>query len=194
LVVRQSVPAVGGEYVYSLGASGALLLQGLGEYCLIGPRRLGSHNGELSIVHAVELNDIHLSLLQAGLPATWSPASEIRSQNELTDFGYAKDYDAVVGIRLDGVERRLALEYERSPKAAKHYLAIVDLIGQEKHLSHVLYLAPTYDLMNYVKRFFKKTAVGVYFGMVRDWHAQLLDMPVFSASSPVACTLRKALQ
>jgi len=39
---------------------------------------------------------------------------EIRSQNELTAFGFAKDYDAIVTVRTDIGERRFALEYERT--------------------------------------------------------------------------------
>ena len=49
----------------------------------------------------------------------WMGSMEIRSQNELTAFGFAKDYDAIVTVRTDIGERRFALEYERTPKAAK---------------------------------------------------------------------------
>jgi hypothetical protein len=97
LIVKQAPASVGGRVVYSLGASAALLLQGLGEYCLIGPRRLARGNSESSLLHALELNDIQLSLLQAGPGQKWIPACEIRSQNVLTHFGFAKDYDAACG-------------------------------------------------------------------------------------------------
>ena len=192
LVVQR--PAPGGESVFSIGANGALILQGRGEYCLIGPRRLGSNNGEFSILHAVELNEIHLSLLRSGLPATWTPASEVRSQNELSDFGYVKDYDAVVWVKWADGEIRFALEYERSAKAAKHYQAIASLLKRESRVSHVLYLVSNYDLLSYVKKFFGQAAVGVYFGVVRDWHAHLLEMPVSVASTPVSWPLCQALQ
>jgi hypothetical protein len=194
LVVRQTATAAGGRIVYSIGASAALLLQGLGEYCLIGPRRLDSGNGESSILHALELNDIQLSLLRAGLGTRWTAACDIRSQNGLTRFPYAKDYDAVVAVRVDGVERCFALEYERSAKAKKDYRAIADLLDEEKQVSHLLYLASNYDVLSYLRRVFRPTPVSLWFGIVREWHAQLLSMPVVDASSPVPQPLYGALQ
>jgi len=192
LIVRQT--AAGGKVVYSIGGTAALLLQGLGEYCLIGPRRLDSGNGESSILHAVELNDIQLSLLRAGLGARWTAACEIRSQNGLTHYRYAKDYDAVAAVRVDSVERSFALEYERSAKAKKDYLAIADLLDQEKQLSHLLYLASNHDVLSYLRGVFRPTPVSLWFGIVRDWHAQLLSMPVVDASSFLPQPLYEALE
>jgi len=110
-----------GEYVYSIAGSAAVFLQASGEYCLVGQDHLGSGRRERSVLHALGLNGIHLSLLRAGLLVRWMGATEVRSQNELTAFGFAKDYDAVVTVHTEAGERRFALEYERSPKALKHY-------------------------------------------------------------------------
>ena len=46
---------------------------------------------------------------------------EVRSQNELTGFGFAKDYDAVLTVHTEAGEQRFALEYERSPKPMRYY-------------------------------------------------------------------------
>jgi hypothetical protein len=194
LVVRQVAAAAGGRMVYSIGATAALLLQGLGEYCLIGPRRLDSGNGESSILHAVELNDIQLSLLRAGLRARWTAACDIRSQNGLTRFRYVKDYDALVAIRVEGVERCFALEYERTAKARKDYRAIANLLDEEKQVSHLLYLVANYDVLSYLRRAFRPTAMSLWFGLVREWHAQLVSMPVVDTSSPVPQPLHEALE
>ncbi len=40
----------------------------------------------------------------------------IRAKNELTSSGYAKDYDAIVTVRLNERLVSFALEYERTPK------------------------------------------------------------------------------
>ena len=180
--------------VYSIGTSAALLLQGLGEYCLMGRRRLDSGNPESSILHALELNEIQLSLLKAGLGARWTPACEIRSQNVLTRFRYAKDYDAVVTVRADNEERCFALEYERSAKAKKDYLAVAQLLDGEKRISHLLYLVPNYDVLTYLTGILRPASLSLWFGIVRDWHEQLLGMPVVDASSPVPQPLYEALQ
>jgi hypothetical protein len=193
LLLKRASSAVGGRAVYSVGASAALLLQGLGEYCLIGPHRLASGISEFSIVHALELSEIQLSLLRAGIGARWTPACEIRSQNVLTNFGYAKDYDAVVTVEVANVERRFALEYERSAKAKKRYAIIADRLSGEHRVRHLLYLASNHDVLSYLRSCFPPTPIKVWFGIVWDWHAQLLGMPVVEASSSVRQPLYEAL-
>lgn len=194
LVVRQAPATAGGRVVYSVGAPAALLLQGLGEYCLIGPRRLASGSSESSILHALELSEIQLSLLRGAPGARWIPSCEIRSQNVLTRLRYAKDYDAVVRVRADTVERCFAMEYERSAKAKEHYLAIADRLDEERQIRYLLYLASNCDVLSYLREVFRPTPVSLWFGLVQDWHAQLLNMPVLDASSPVPRRLHEALQ
>lgn len=177
-VVQREVPMCGAQPVYSIGRSSALLLQGRGEYSLLGLHRRNCNDVDPSTLHAVELNEIQLTALRSGLLARWTPAVEIRSQNELTGFGYAKDYDAIVAVCTDVGRNRFALEYERTPKAAKFYRAIAADIAQEHHLDRILYLAPNYDLLRFLSTFFTNAKPPVYFGLVRDWHERLLDMRV----------------
>lgn len=192
-VLRREMPARGMQPVYSVGRSGALLLQGLGEYYLLGRERGNPNLVEPSALHAIELNDIHLTALRSGLLVRWIPAIEIRSQNELTGFGYAKDYDAIVTLRADTDDKRFAVEYERSPKAAKIYRAIVGSLAHEQHVDCILYLAPNYDLLRFVATFFVNAKRPVYFGLVRDWHERLLDMPVSQYAMANGLRLRDVL-
>jgi len=179
--------------VYAVASSAAVLLQGMGEYCLIGHDRSNAREVDRSVLHAVGLNEIHLSLLRAGLLVRWVGAMEIRSQNELTGFGFAKDYDAVVAVRTEVGERRFALEYERSPKTIRYYRAVAASVSQEAHVNQVLYLVCNYDLLRFVSGFFRKSQGRVFFGLVRDWHTQLLDMPVSDSSATGFLRLREAL-
>ena len=195
IVERRTQPPIAGEqFVYSIGVSGAMLLQGAGEYCLFAPSRRGRGDDDLSVRHSLELNEIHLTLLRSGLPVRWNPATEIRSQNELTTFGYAKDYDSVVEVTLDGEELKFGLEYERTPKAEKDYRLIAGRIAEEVHLNHLLYLVPNHDLLSYVLRFFEQPKPHIYFGIVRDWHTQLLDMPVVDVFRQNRLSLIEALR
>ena len=178
LATRQTVAGCTGGFVYSVGGGGAALLQGMGEYCLVGRDRFNGKETERSVFHALELNDIQLSALRAGLLLRWISSLEIRSQNELTRFGFAKDYDAVVTVRTEAGEARFALEYERSPKPKRYYGNVAAALDREAHVSHVLYLACNYDLLQFVSSFFRSSRCQVFFGLVKDWHAQLLDMPV----------------
>ena len=193
-IVRKALPALGnGQFVYSIGASGALLLQGAGEYCLIAPSRGGTGDGGMNVLHSLELNEIHLTLLRSRLPVRWIPATEIRSQNELTTFGYAKDYDAVIEVRVGDAELKFALEYERTPKAERDYRKIASRIAGEVHLRDLLYLMPNHDLLHYVLRFFAQATPRIYFGIAREWHAKHLDMPVLDVTRQHRPSLREAL-
>ncbi len=123
----------------------------------------------------------------------WVGATEIRSQNELTGFGFAKDYDAIVTVRSEVGEHRFALEYERSPKTTRYYRAVAASMSQEAHVNQVLYLDCNYDLLRFVSGFFRKSQGRVFFGLVRDWGAQLLDMLVSDGSATGFLRLREAL-
>jgi len=184
LVRRQTMQGCTGEFVYSVAGGAAMLLQDMGEYCLVGRDRFNGKEAERSVLHAIGLNEIQLSVLRAGLLVRWIGSMEIRSQNELTGFGFVKDYDAVVTVRTETEDRRFALEYERSPKPMRFYRDIAVALGREAHVSHVLYLVSNYDLLQFISGFFRNSQCRVFFGLVKDWHAQLLDMPVsgYSAS------------
>ena len=177
LVRRQTVSGCTGEFIYSIGSNAAMLLQANGEYCLIGRGRFNGKETERSVLHSIGLNDIQLSALRAGLLVRWIGSMEVRSQNELTGFSFAKDYDAVLTIRTAVGERRFALEYERSPKPMRYYRDVAAALSRETQVSQVLYLVPNYDLLQFVSGFFGNSR-SVFFGLVNDWHSQLLDMPV----------------
>ena len=194
LVERYSVPSFPSDLVCTIAPHGAVVLQGLGEYCLFSSRRGDERRQQFNVVHALELNDLHLSLLRVEPTARWTYATDIRSQNELTRFGYAKDYDAVILYRIAGQEVRLALEYERTPKAMKQYEDIAGCLGREVQIDCLLYLMPNYDLLNFVAGFFAKVKLPVYFGLSRDWHAHLLEMQVIYPPSPSLVPLSDLLK
>jgi len=185
-VRRQTDPVCTGEFVYSVASSAAIMLQGAGEYCLVGQGRFNGKEAERSVLHAIGLNEIHLSALRAGVLVRWIGSMEIRSQNELTGYGFAKDYDAVVTVRTEAGEQRFALEYERSPKPMRYYRDVAASLGREAHVNQVLYLVCNYDLLQFISGFFRNSQRRVLFGMVKDWHSQLLDMPV-SCSPATRC-------
>lgn len=193
LVLRQTLTAGTGETVYSLAGTAAELLQSMGEYCLIGRGRPDAEKLSSNALHAIGLNEIHLSALRAGILVRWMAAMEIRSQNELTAFGFAKDYDAIATVRTDQGERKFALEYERSPKSAKCYRAIAAGMQQEVHVNRLLYLVANYDILRFVSSFFRNAQFPVFFGLVPDWHAQLMEMSVSDGHAKRTVPLRQAL-
>jgi len=193
LVLRQTLRAGTGDTVYSVASSAATLLQSMGEYCLVGGGRSDAEKANSNVLHAIGLNDIQLSALRGGLLVRWVGSMEIRSQNELTAFGFAKDYDAIVTVRTDVGERRFALEYERSPKPAKCYRAIAACMSQEVNVNRLLYLVANYDILRFISGFFAKAVYPVFFGLLTDWHSQLLEMPVLDGLGKHAFPLQQAL-
>ena len=193
LVTQQEATTGTRDFVYSLADNAAELLQSMGEYCVISCGRSRAKNVNQSVLHAIGLNDIHLRLLRSHLLVRWTSTMQVRSQNELTDYGFAKDYDAVITVRTESGDSRFALEYERTPKAIKYYRAIASKVSGEIHLSRVLYLVPNYDLLRFISQFFSNSTCAVFVGMVADWHSQLLEMPVSSSSSKYPIPFREAL-
>ncbi|HEV2398171.1 MAG TPA: hypothetical protein VGS27_14590, partial [Candidatus Sulfotelmatobacter sp.] len=53
LICRRTTPGCTGEFVYSVSGSAAMLLQGMGEYCLVGRGRFNKKEAERSVLHAI---------------------------------------------------------------------------------------------------------------------------------------------
>jgi hypothetical protein len=134
-------------------------------------------DGQGRLHHSLDLNEIHVALKRTGSLVYWTPETEIRSRNDLTTAGYWKYYDAVVVVRLAGQDCRFALEYERTPKAARQYLNARQRIEQETSIAHFLYLMPNYDLLWFVADKLSGCRRAVHFGLLKDflsslWHCQ----------------------
>lgn len=191
LLVRQEIRSMDRGVVYSISRAGISEMIAKGEYyagCLNGVAPPGGH-----VQHALELNDIHLALKRTGILVRWTPESDIRSRNELTDIGYVKDYDATVAVRLDDREHRFALEYERTPKAKRQYQRIWKRIEAEAGLCHFLYLVPNHDLLSLLVRVFRDCSRQVHFGLRSDFLADTLSLSVRNNHSPLSTTFRAVL-
>jgi hypothetical protein len=193
LLIRHQLPFVNRESVYSISEAGVSELAGKGE-CYARPiDRLESSDGQGRLHHSLDLNEIHLALKRAGSLVYWTPETEIRSRNDLTTAGYWKYYDAVVVVRLAGQDFRFALEYERTPKAARQYLSVRQRIEQETSIAHFLYLMPNYDLLWFVADKLSECKRAVHFGLLRDFLHLTLALPVRRNGSPVSMTLTSVL-
>jgi hypothetical protein len=149
---------------------------------------------QAAFMHAVELNEIQLALERARLLVSWVPEVEIKSQNGLTRFGYAKDYDAVVTVRLGDAEARFALEYERTPKSYRQYLRIAKALDSDAHIDRVLYLVPNHHMVSLVSQCLAATKPPVCIGLRDGFLTELFDTRVFIAGSLGApMPLREAL-
>jgi hypothetical protein len=139
------------------------------------------------------LNEIHLALKRTGSLLYWMPETEIRSRSDLTPYGYWKYYDAVVVVRLAGQDCKFALEYERTPKAARQYVSIRERIEQETAMRHFLYLVPNHDFMWFIAEKMSQCRRAVYIGLFQDFLEQTLALPVRRSGSPATLTLASVL-
>jgi len=164
--------------IYSISREGAEYLVGLGEAAaLVVTGGLVDLN-DRALQHSLELNEIHLALLEARILASWQSDLEIRSVNEFTDFGFAKDYDAVAKIERGGYSHQIAIEYERTPKARKRYADLRKLFEGERRVDCVLYLMPAYPLLAHVAKSFERCAVPVFFALVDEFRRNTLEAMV----------------
>ncbi len=144
---------------------------------------------------------MHSSLMTFILPlikgsgdlVTWTAETEIRSRNELTNVRLGKNYDALVRVRVGEVESRFALEYERTPKAERHYLRIANDIDSDLALDRFLYLVPNYDVMAFVSKYFWKTKQRAYFGLANDFRDRVLETPVMVSGRGLSAPLSRLL-
>jgi len=193
LLIRRNRPSVNREAVYSVSEAGALELAGSGEQFAYSFPQKRSDNAQRLMHHSLELNEIHLALKRTGSLVYWMPETEIRSRNDLTSHGYWKYYDAVVVARLAGRDCKFALEYERTPKAARHYHDIRQRIEQEVSVDHFLYLVPNYDLLWFVVDRMSECRRAVYVGLLQEFLQQTLMLPVRRTGSPASMTLASIL-
>jgi hypothetical protein len=180
LIQKHSGLLTGHEWVYSIAPKGVSLLVELGElYAGRGVHEQGER--QLVVNHWLDINEIHLALRRRQLLVRWTPESEIRSQNDLTTFNYAKDYDAIVTVTCDGLDCRFALEYERFPKTRTRYEQIGAELDNEVHLSTLLYLAPTYHVLSCMKRSFEPQRLVICLALSSEFVTCLLDTAVHVA-------------
>lgn len=191
LLMRRDLPIH--ESVYSATPAGASRLAGTGEYCIDSSGRFGASTAHVSIDHSLELNEIHLALKRGGSLVHWMSEPAIRSRNDFAGSGYWKYYDAVVVVHLAGRDCKFALEYERTPKAARHYALIRERIEQETAVAHILYLVPNYDLLEFIAERLSQCKRAINIGLLRDFLQLTLALPVRRTGSHASLTLANVL-
>ena len=193
LTTRHTVASAGKAFVYSITPAGELELAGIGEQFLTTPAKPERNDKELQVAHSLELNNIHLSLLRAGLLVRWVPEIQLRSRNLSMGVRNGKVYDAIVTVRLDTRGATFALEYERTAKSEGLYAEVRYKFEAEQDLDHFLYLASTEDVLKFVSWQFRNSKRNVCFGLLADWYRRLLDTEVFDWTCHQYRPLRTAL-
>jgi len=193
LLLRQELPGFGRNFIYSLGPNGAIHLTSQGESCTGMVTGFVARRDASRVAHSVEVTAIRLLLLRSGLLKEWISELEIRSRNDLTGYGYAKDYDSIMTLAVCDQQVKVALEYERQPKAMRRYDEIRSVIESERRVNRFLYLFPDYKLLWFVHGLFRKATQRMYFGLVSELKRDLLQARVVDPQMRFV-TLEAALQ
>lgn len=195
LISRHLIPPISADHLYTITDSGAVCLERHGEsYLSISPLLQNERKVEaLHLLHYLELNEIHLAMLRSQLSFNWIPESRLRALHTQGISPYAKAYDAVVEITLDGQPIRFALEYERTQKNAREYPEIREGLQGEKNVSLVLYLLPSSSLLTNVAQYFNGSQLRILFGLADDFKQSFLETRVSESGRFRPQTLRDAL-
>ena len=146
LMRKQVVPYLNGEALYSITRAGVQALERLGIYYLGANLEREKDALEFQIPHSLEVNNIRIALKATTNLMLWIPETAIRVLNLSPATAYAKVYDGIAELYVDGDYVTLAIEYERTFKSKSKYDKIWEAIESEKRLNVFLYLVPTLDL------------------------------------------------
>ena len=145
-----------GQKIYSIAHKGLVYLEMMGYGVLSLFSKKKRLLNPMWMMHSLELTDIRIALGKAGILELWKNDLEVSSENIATGDQYAKDYDAVATLMIDGELVQYGVEYERSTKAYARYQELRMIFADERRLSGILYF------VSGIERFF--TVVGALEG------------------------------
>lgn len=161
--------------VFGITQLGLAFLESRGHLLLSLPSTTERIIHPLQVPHALELVDIRLALMRAGILRSWKCELEITSRNLVLEGAAAKDYDAIAEIEIDGTAHTCGIEYERSPKAAARYRAIREILDKDETVSTVLYLAANDDLLYLLAYEMRSARKRIGFALSESFRHSLLD-------------------
>lgn len=181
LLSVHQVTSISREDLFALTTEGIACLEAHGEFCAAAYPASVRNLKELSIPHTMELNNIHLALLQSGMLIGWTPEIQLRASLFLGSSLHAKTFDAIVNVMLEDELVRFALEYERTRKSAKEYWQVRQSLESDAGGLPVLYLFPSHNLLSSVARHFRGCKRRLWFGLVEEFKSALFGAQVSDA-------------
>ena len=193
-VKRHQVPHVSPDYLYSISNPGSHCLEQHGDSYL--PSIAASLNTRIDSTHFshdLQVNDIHLALLEAGILRSWIPERKLRSLTDHILSPYVKAYDAVVEVSVGTGQFRFALEYEQTQKEMRRYREVRQALERERSIGLVLYLVPTSSLLANISQHFNGCRRRVCFALVQEFKKDLIETQVRQSGGILNSSLREAL-
>jgi hypothetical protein len=175
LIARMDKLIAFGKPVFTITQSGLMFLESRGHYLLSLPSTAEQILHPSQVPHALELVDIRIALATGGILRSWKCELEIASRNLVLENAAVKDYDAIAEIDVDGSMQTVAIEYERSPKAAARYRDIRAILDRDESTDTVLYLAGSDDVLYLLAVELRSARKRIGFALSESFRHSLLD-------------------
>lgn len=178
LVRRQFV--AGSESLYTVTNTGVTCLEMHGDSYVETDGR-GGVSEAFQLLHDLELNNIHLSLLRSGVLCNWTPQARLHAIVSRGFAAYQKAYDAVAEVMLageSGLRGRIALEYERTLKDAARYREISSLLEKEQNIDLILYLTGSPQACERIREQMGRRCWRICIALVEPFKEKGLDVEV----------------
>jgi hypothetical protein len=182
-----------GEKIYSIAHKGLIHLEMMGHGVLSLFSKKKRWLDPILMMHSLELTDIRIVLEKTGILQLWKSDLEVSSENIATGNQYAKDYDAIATLMIDGEFVQYGVEYERSTKAYARYQELRGILADERELSGILYF------ISGIERFFTVVGAlegahpGLLFCCADGFEQRKMEALSVKISSQPSRTLREAL-
>lgn len=164
-----------GKPVFGITQSGLAFLESRGHFLLALPSTAEQMLHPTQVPHALEMVNIHLALMKAGILRSWKTDLELASRNLVLETVATKDFDAIAEIDVDGTQRCYAIEYERSPKSASRYRAIREVLDKDVTVDAVLYLTANDDILYLLALEMRGARKRIGFALSESFRQSLLD-------------------
>jgi len=178
LVRKQAPPMLNGDALYSITRAGLQTLEHLGVYYLGATVDREQDAYRYQVPHALEVNNIRLTLSVHQQLVHWIPETLIRVLNMSPATAYAKVYDGIATVVLYPNLVDFVVEYERTLKSPAKYEKIREAIESEKRVKAFLYLVPNYQLLHGITDALWRMKQLVLFGLVDDFKRERLNTGV----------------
>ena len=164
-----------GKPVFGITQSGLAFLESRGHFLLSLPSTAEQMLHPTQVPHALEMVNIRLALMKAGILRSWKTDLEIASRNLVLETLATKDFDAIAEIDVDGTQHCYAIEYERSPKSAARYRAIREVLDKDMTVDAVLYLTANDDILYLLALEMRGARKRIGFALSESFRQSLLD-------------------
>ncbi len=176
--------------VYAITRFGLATLESYAEVLTSIDSESATLTDPIQVPHFLELNEIRQRFFQSGLLQMWTFERELASLNIAGGRPTAKDYDALLKLRVNGRDCCAGLEYERTTKSLTRYEDIYRQLANEKQVDVVLYLMANLHMIFPVSDVFREPDIPICFGAARSFRESGMEAKVVMKYGSMTETLR----